>query len=274
MKKIWLLLQDDWEIRGNGLGNVAHLQYLPLLFILELADLLNIKLNFMVEVLQQIAFNDFAHNNRNIRIQSNLWDNCVLMMKERGHDVQLHLHPQWYKCKYQNGYFILSSNWNIATYGKNDRKSMIDLGISYLTNLITPIDPSYKVIVFKAGSWGLQPSKGILEDLEASNIKIVLGPGKGIILKTNNININYEGIEESTLPYYPDFSDIKRLSDKKERLFVLPLPFYRMSTQGFWGTTGASSSPSTPDDTTLGRAPRPVPTVPTTHTASPAIASA
>ena len=36
-KRFNILIEDDWEVMGNGLGNVAQLQYLPSLFFMKLA---------------------------------------------------------------------------------------------------------------------------------------------------------------------------------------------------------------------------------------------
>ncbi len=55
LTRIIVLIEDDWELFGNGLGNVADVQYLPLLFLLRLADQLGLKITFMAEVMQQLA---------------------------------------------------------------------------------------------------------------------------------------------------------------------------------------------------------------------------
>ena len=44
-KRFNILIEDDWEVMGNGLGNVAQLQYLPSMFFMKLAKRLGIKLN-------------------------------------------------------------------------------------------------------------------------------------------------------------------------------------------------------------------------------------
>ena len=36
-KKFLILIEDDFEIMGNGLGNVAELQYLPALTLMNIA---------------------------------------------------------------------------------------------------------------------------------------------------------------------------------------------------------------------------------------------
>jgi len=227
MPKVIIIFEDDWELWGNGLGNVAHLQYLPLLYLIGLANKFEIKINFMVEVLQQLAFIKYSSGNRNLSIQSNLWDECIILMKENGHDVQLHLHPQWYNCTYRDGFFKLNNDWNISNYEPNDRQSMISSSIIYLENLLKKIDQNYRVMAFKAESWAMQPSQGILSDIENSGIRIVIAGGRGIRKITNYINIDYTDIEQDTLPYYPDFADICKVSDKKENIIVIPLPYYK-----------------------------------------------
>ena len=44
MKKFFLIIEDDFELMGNGLGNVASHQYLPTLFLLKVANNLGLKL--------------------------------------------------------------------------------------------------------------------------------------------------------------------------------------------------------------------------------------
>lgn len=90
-KKFVILIEDDFEIMGNGIGNVAELQYLPALALMNIAEKYNAKITFMVDVAHQLAL---KRNGAvpDIRIQTRLWDETVLLMKERGFDVQLHLH--------------------------------------------------------------------------------------------------------------------------------------------------------------------------------------
>ena len=85
--KIIVIIEDDWELRGNGLGNVAYLQYLPSLFLMNIAKKFGIKITFMVEVMQQLAFLKHVNKDRNIKIQARIWEENVLLMKESGFDV-------------------------------------------------------------------------------------------------------------------------------------------------------------------------------------------
>jgi len=233
MGRLIILIEDDWELKGNGAGNIAQLQYIPSIFLLDIAHKFGFKVTFMVETLQQFAFLENSDKDRNIKIQANLWEDNVKLMIEGKHDVQLHIHPQWYHVLYREGYFELNDKWNIATYDSQAQLDMIKSSMEYLNTLIKPLNPFYRIETFKAGSWALQPSEVILNNLADNGIRIVIGVGKGIKYVNKDFFVDYTMIEEDTQPYYPDFSDITKVSDRKERLFIIPLPFYKLRINRF-----------------------------------------
>ncbi len=220
-KRFNILIEDDWEVMGNGLGNVAQLQYLPSMFFMKLAKRLGIKMTFMVDVVQQLVYNNHINSDYNIKLQKNLWDDTVLLMKSYGFDVQLHLHPQWMNANLKGDYFYLGNTWNFGRYNSSDQETLIRESINYLENLITPIDPDYKVIAYKGGSWGLQPSGDLLRNMEKYGIRVVMGVRKGMALPGNGVD--YTTLEEPNMPYYPEYNDLCKISAEKKEIIVLPL---------------------------------------------------
>lgn len=223
MKKFLILIEDDFEIMGNGLGNVADLQYLSALTLMNIADKYNARITFMVDVAHQLALkanSEFPE----IRVQSTLWDETVLLLKERGHDVQLHLHPQWINATYKSGYFYLDDNWNLGRYDPAIQHKLIVDSVEYLTSLLCKEFPEYKVCAFKAGSWGIQPSANLQAEFEKIGIHIIMGVRDG--LKVLSQGIDYTDIEEKHLPYYPDAEDITRISENVRNVVVIPLQPY------------------------------------------------
>ena len=223
MKKFLILVEVDFEIKGNGLGNVADLQYMPALTLMDIADKYNAKITFMVDVAHQLALKantEFPE----IRVQSTLWDETVLLMKERGHDVQLHLHPQWLNAAYKNGYFYLDDNWNLGRCDPAIQHKLIVDSVEYLTSLLCEKFPEYRVCAFKAGSWGIQPSTNLQTEFEKIGIHIIMGVRDG--LKVLSQGIDYTGLEEKHLPYYPDAGDITKISENFRNVVVIPLQPY------------------------------------------------
>jgi len=220
-KRFTILIEDDWEVMGNGLGNVAQLQYLPSMFFMKLARRLGIKLTFMVDVVQQLEFKKYIHTDYNLKLQKNLWDDSVLLMKSYGFDVQLHLHPQWLNATLKDDFFFLNNNWNFGRYSDADQDQLIGESVNYLHELIRPIDPDYKVVAYKGGSWGLQPSGTLLKNMEKHGIRLVTGVRRGMYLPGNGVD--YRTLEEPTMPYYPVYDDLCKVSAEKKEIFIIPL---------------------------------------------------
>lgn len=220
-KRFNILIEDDWEVMGNGLGNVAQLQYLPSMFFMKLAKRLGINLTFMVDVVQQLEFKKHVDSDYNLKLQKNLWDDTVLLMKSYGFDIQLHLHPQWLNATLKGDFFFLNDNWNFGRYTPADQETLIKESVNYLEELIRPVDPGYKVIAYKGGSWGLQPSGDLLRNMEKYGIRIVTGVRKGMYLPGNGVD--YRNLEEPIMPYYPDYNDLCKISAERKEIFIIPL---------------------------------------------------
>jgi len=217
-----ILIEDDFELMGDGSGDVAALQQRPAQALMDAAGECGATLTFMVDVAQQLAF--YRHEDPWLRGQRQLWDDTVRQMLQRGFDVQLHLHPQWLGARFRDGVFVLDERWNLGTYAPAEQRQLVDEAIRYLVKLLKPIEPSYRVVAFKAGSWGLQPSAPLLETLAGAGIRVVMGVREG--MRIPGLGVDYTHLNEPRLPYHPDLSDVTRRAVRSNPLVVLPLQPY------------------------------------------------
>ena len=139
-KKFLILIEDDFEIMGNGSGNVADLQYLPASGLMNIAEKYGVCVTFMVDVAHQLTLRDYLAY-PDLKIQSELLDETLKLIKRRGHDVQLHLHSQWVNCEYKDGFFHLTDIWNIGRLTPEEQCSLVKDSVSYLETLLRPFDP-------------------------------------------------------------------------------------------------------------------------------------
>ncbi len=225
MNAFTILIEDDFELNGDGSGNVASHQYLPSLALMDIACKHGIKLTFMVDAAQHLVMKQYTKDLR-IASQVHLWEENILMMIERGFDVQLHLHPQWLGAQFRENTFITTDNWNIGTYSSEDQRYLVQKSCELLRSLICPIKVDYALCAFKAGSWGLQPNfRSLLETLTEQGIKIILGPRAG--LSAPSAGIDYTQMEEKYRPYRPRLDDVARVdAHAKHDAIVLPLQPY------------------------------------------------
>src|SRR4051794_9218662 len=99
------MLHDDWELHGDGSGDMNELMFEPARKILGVCERYGAKYTFFAEVGQQFAMlSSPLEKHRRAAAQ---WEEVLRDAVRRGHDVQLHLHPQWIGAKSQTQGFDL-----------------------------------------------------------------------------------------------------------------------------------------------------------------------
>src|ERR1051326_5251194 len=111
MTTIHLALVDDWELSGNGSGDIRQLQFEPMRRLSSIYNRLGIRGSFNAEVMQQITFRQHQAPDNELKRLADEWDEIVRETFRQGHDIQLHVHPQWDNAEYQNGRWKLTADW-------------------------------------------------------------------------------------------------------------------------------------------------------------------
>ncbi len=99
------------------------------------------------------------------------------MVKE-GHDIGLHIHPNWLLSEYKNGKWeIDTTHYTLHSFGFDEEQtlnaySVIDMSIEYLENTVRRIKPNYKVTSYRAGGYSVQPHEELFAYLYKKGIRI------------------------------------------------------------------------------------------------------
>lgn len=220
---IYLAFTDDWELRGDGSGDIEALQFRPMQRLLDIYERHNVPGTFMAEVMQQLTFRKYQDRFPELAPLADKWDAAVVKAYERGHDVQLHIHPQWSVVDREGGKWKLKGDWSILNYTASDAGSLIESGKRYLENLLISVDRNYKVAAFRSGSSVIAPSPFILDQLVKHGIVFDLSIVGGLRVNTKNVSFDYTACEEDLAPYYPAMSDARRVSDQTEPIVCVPI---------------------------------------------------
>src|ERR1043165_1881558 len=222
MTTIHLALVDDWELSGNGSGDIRQLQFEPMRRLVSIYNRLGIRGSFNAEVMQQITFRHQQARANELKLLADEWDEIVRETFRQGHDIQLHVHPQWHNAEYQNGRWKLTADWSILNCSRDEARQMLQGGKEYLENLLREIDPNYRCVSFRSGAWCIAPSPHMLELLVELGIVFDMSIVAGVKYDTRNIKLDYTSCEEEFLPYYPVMTDARRVSDKVEPIVCVP----------------------------------------------------
>jgi hypothetical protein len=141
LPEIHLVLTDDWELRGDGSGNMRAIQFDTMRGLCDVYERHGFRGSFNVEVMQQLAHLDRAASHPERATLASEWEAAVQEAYRRGHDIQLHLHPQWRRAEYQGGSWRLDGAWSLTAYDADEIKSMLRRSRTYLEQLLRPIDP-------------------------------------------------------------------------------------------------------------------------------------
>ena len=222
MTTIHLALVDDWELSGNGSGDIRQLQFEPLRRLVAIYNRLGIHGSFNAEVMQQITFRQHQDQHKELKVLADEWDDTVRETLRQGHDIQLHVHPQWQNAEYQDGRWKLTADWSILNYSREEARRMLQRGKEYLESLLKGVDPNYRCVSFRSGAWCIAPSPHMLDLLVELGIVFDMSIVGGVKYDTRNIKLDYTDCEEDFLPYYPVMTDARRVSDKAEPIVCVP----------------------------------------------------
>lgn len=166
---ISLLFHDDWEIYGDGSGDPEILMFDPARRVLDICDKYGAKYTFYAEIGQQLnMLNAVSSKWRQL---ANTWEEILKDAIARGHDVQLHFHPQWAGAKLENDHWQLDvNNWHSGQVEYNLLEKWIGEGKQYLENLLQHINKQYNVLSYRAGGWLCQPSTNLYKVLKKHKI--------------------------------------------------------------------------------------------------------
>ncbi len=172
-----LILTVDYEILGDGSGCVEHCVVKPASRLLEIADSLGAPLTFFVEVLELQAMEGVPF----YAIEISKVENQLKTAFSHGHDLQLHIHPQWENATWSDngGWNLTLDDWRIGDLPFDECLRLLNKGKLWLEELVSEERTPYQCIAFRAGGWCIQPSEEVIKALVKLNFKIdsTVAPG-------------------------------------------------------------------------------------------------
>lgn len=227
--QIRLALTDDWELRGNGSGDIQQIQFRAMRELVDLFDAHGVKSTFNAEVMQQLTFRKLQDTYPQLKPLADSWDEHVRMAYQRGHDIQLHIHPQWSRYRFENNRWTLSGDWSLLNYQPEAAYAMLSAAKNYLEELLKPVNSDYRCVSFRSGSSAIAPSPFVLSQLAQLGIVFDMSIIQGMRVNTRNLQLDYTNCDEGFLPYYPELNDARKVSRRSERIVCVPIFSFDLS---------------------------------------------
>ena len=215
----------DYEIYGDGTGSLNELVYQPTERLLHVFEKWDARFVNYVEVAEferiEAAGTDAAID----RVKRQVKD-----MHCSGHEIALHLHPQWYNARFQQGQWELDySEYNLCTLPQLRIAEIVDRSVNYLGYMVD--NSQFSPLSFRAGNWLFQPTRNAALELARRGLQIDSSVFKGGLQR--NQNLDYRPAKRNG--YYWTFSSDVNEPDPMGRWLALPIytemvPPWKMAT--------------------------------------------
>lgn len=196
-----ICLTEDHEIFGNGTGDVRRHIIEPAERMARICEKFGMPLTVFFEVEEYLAFT----RERHALVAAWGYDPAAeardqaLDLVKRGHDLQLHLHPEWVRSRFENGRWILrperatvdslfESQEEVSAY-IGERKAVID-------GFYEAAGSARRVTAYRCGAFCAQPGRKLLRALAEHGIVIDSSAVKGMLRQDEHVHLDFTGAPE------------------------------------------------------------------------------
>jgi hypothetical protein len=190
-----LLLTLDYEIFGNGSGDVRQHMVEPTEQMARICERYEVPLTIFFEAEEYLAF---CRNARDLE-QALGYDPARLIREQvrslanRGHDFQLHLHPQWYGAKLEDRRWKLGVKATVDDLFESSEEA--DRYICVRKALLEELTDGRQVIAYRAGAFSARPGEKLLAALAANKIKFDSSVVRGLFCQTGDCYLDYRNVK-------------------------------------------------------------------------------
>jgi hypothetical protein len=179
VKKI--ILTIDYELfLGEKTGTVKKCMIEPTEKLASILEKNNSRMTVFWDILHYYRLLELEKSYSELRQDRDLIEEQIQNLANRGHDIQLHLHPHWLDAEYENGKWNFDyKRYKLHNLSDENNPNDINTIIGCVTfskrlmeKIIREVNPKYKVNAFRAGGYLIEPFVKIKEALLTNEIKI------------------------------------------------------------------------------------------------------
>lgn len=215
----------DYEIFGDGSGSLKEHVLEPAKSLLKLFQEWNAHFVLFVEAAELEVINNEKSDPAILSVLEQVHE-----FYRSGHEIGLHLHPQWYRAKRESGKWRLDiSEYNLCLLPEDRIRQIIARSIAFLRQVLKSHD--YSPFSFRAGNWLFQPTQTVARVLSEYGIRIDSSVFKGGFLP--DFGIDYRPALNNA--WFWRFSRDAVIAEEKGLLLEVPIyarmvPVWKMIT--------------------------------------------
>lgn len=224
LRKKKAILSFDYELFfGDRSGTVKKSLIEPTNTLLNAMDSVGAKGNFFIDW-QMLKYLKKENKERTLKdyelIRKQIHD-----IINRGHRIELHIHPHWVDARYNgDGTWDFSEfrHYSLNSFSINEIIAIFNEGNELLRSIAREVDPKYELCAFRAGGWAVQPFDKVRYGMDAVGIKIdsSVMPGYKIICQDSRCDFLNAPVKREG---YYEFSNDVCIEDTKGKYIEIPI---------------------------------------------------
>lgn len=221
-RKIGIVFTLDYEIHGNGSGEFENWAYFPTSHMLKVLDTYGAKLTIMAEMGHYWAMKRYEEL---FLSDISLFESQLKNAVERGHDVQLHFHPQWIDATFEKGSWKVDFSRKTIErlcHSYDEAYFYLKKGKDDLQKLLKTVNPDYECVCFRAGFLQMQPSENMIRALEDAGFLSDSSVSKGMKANDNLRLLDYTSAHSRYKPWKISGHEICN-SDENGKIYEFPI---------------------------------------------------
>ena len=223
-----VLLTLDYELfLGSKCGSVKNCLTLPMDFILRESNPANVRFTLFVDAAYLYVLNKFKDKYESLKNDYDEVCKHLLYLQKNGHDIQLHIHPQWYFSEYNGTEWVMDTiHYKLSDVDEELMMSLFLESKELLDKII-----GKKTIAFRAGGFSAQPTSLLTKLFYATGIVVDSSVCPGTSYDSDCQKYDYTHVPSKSLYR---FSEDICTEDSQGVFFELPITMINVSPVFHW----------------------------------------
>lgn len=223
-----LLFTLDYELfLGSRSGDVENCLIKPMRLYLDRVEQYGLRFTIFVDAAYLYILKQYAERYPTLRCDVEKVSAHLQELQRRGHDIQLHIHPQWYYSTFDGTEWQIDTNhYKLSDIPANEVKRLFKESKDLLDGII-----GKKTTAFRAGGFSAQPTNLLTELFAENGLVLDSSVCPGAYYDSVYQNYDYRNCLQTALYRFDDDICVNR---KDGRFVELPISMHGVSPQFHW----------------------------------------
>jgi len=228
-----LIITIDYELYGDGSGDVFETMINPTDDFLECCKKHQIRSTVFFEVIEYLKIKEEWEKGNAMGYRTNPAEaikNQIIGAFREGHDIQLHIHPQWVNATYdEKGWRVDNRYWRLPQVPLTPDddfplglEELIKLGKKTIEDILVPVDSSYTCNIFRAGGFNIYPSDQIIPILRRNGFVADSSVFPGAYEQAGLSSFDYRNISNN-IPFWWIDNSVTEISPSSRDFVEIPV---------------------------------------------------